>query len=166
MTARRRRPRRARATTGSRLVATLLLLVYGVLVAAVAYWPTPVDRGMRPRIDRVLAALHRRGLPDWFGYDQLEWWANVAFFVPLGLLVVLLIGGHRWWVAVLVGGAASVAIEVGQHLFLPSRYATVDDVVANTLGAALGALSGLVLLAVVHARRRAKDRRAVRRLEV
>lgn len=143
-----------------------MLLVYGAIVAAVAYWPTPVDSGLRAGIDRVLAALHRRGLPGWFDYAQLEWWANVAFFVPLGLLVVLLIGGHRWWVATLVGGAVSVAIEVGQHFFLPMRYATVDDVVANTLGAAGGALGGLVVLAVVHHRRRAKDRRTVRRLEV
>lgn len=143
-----------------------MLMVYGAVVAAIAYWPTPVDSGLRASIGRALAALHRRGLPGWFDYAQLEWWANVAFFAPIGLLVVLLIGGHRWWVATLVGGTVSVAIEVGQHIFLPMRYATVDDVVANTLGAAVGALVGLVMLAVVHHRRRARGRRTVRRLEV
>jgi VanZ family protein len=142
----------------------MLLIAYGLFIALVAYWPHPVDRSLRPRIDRVLAALHRRDLVEWFGYDQLEWSANLVFFVPLGLLLVLLLGGHRWWAAVMISVMVSCAIEAGQLLFLPARYATVEDLAANGLGALVGALFGASFLAVVHAKRRSRDRRARARL--
>jgi len=156
--------RRSQATAGSRAFASVLLVAYGLFIALVAYWPNPVDRSLRPRIDRVLAAFHRRDLFQWFGYDQLEWSSNVAFFVPLGLLLVLLLGGHRWWAAVVISVMVSCTIEAGQALFLPARYATVDDLAANALGALVGALAGALVLAGIQAKRRSRDRRARTRL--
>jgi hypothetical protein len=61
-------------------------------------------------------------------------------FGPFGVLVGLLVRHTRgWWVRVVAAGLVlSVAIETAQRLFLPTRVPTVQDVVMNTLGAALG----------------------------
>lgn len=63
--------------------------------------------------------------------------ANVALFVPLGLSLVL--SGWRARSATLAGGACSMLIEITQARLLPNRDATASDVLANTLGAAVGA---------------------------
>ena len=135
-----------RASWASRTIAVAALALYGVAVALIAFWPTPVDRGARPLIDRVLRRLHERGLPEAFDYNALEFAANIAFFAPVGLIVVLLVGGRRWWLGVVVGLLGSVTVELGQHFFLPSRFATVDDVIANTLGALIGSIVGVAAL--------------------
>ncbi|ROP65044.1 VanZ family protein [Curtobacterium sp. ZW137] len=142
-----RRGRGACATPRSRRVATWLIVVYGVAVLLVGFTGSPVDAGVHPGILRALVAAHRLGVPDWFGYGALEFTANVLFFVPLGLLVVLLLGGRRWWVGAVAGLLVSTAIESGQALFLPARFASFDDVLANTSGAAIGALIGVAVLA-------------------
>ncbi|MFJ3384350.1 MULTISPECIES: VanZ family protein [unclassified Curtobacterium] len=141
-----RRGRAAGATRRSRRVATWLMVLYGLAVLVVGFTGSPVDAGAHPRIVWALAAAHGLGVPDWFGYGALEFTANVLFFVPLGLLLVLMLGGRRWWVGAMAGLLVSVAIETGQALFLPARYASVDDVLANTSGAVIGALIGIVLL--------------------
>lgn len=64
---------------------------------------------------------------------------NVVLFVPVGALLAALLRG-RWWAAVLVAGLCSAAIEVVQSRWL-ERVGDVDDLVANTVGAALGALA-------------------------
>lgn len=81
-------------------------------------------------------------------YDVVEFSANIAMFAPVGVFVVILAGARRWWLALLAGFAASCTIELGQLLFLPDRYATLADVVANTAGAAAGTALGLLLLAL------------------
>jgi len=115
-----------------------ILIAYAIAVLAVTLWPTPVDRGFEPTISRGLALLHRNGLPTWFGYNTLEFGANIVMFVPAGLLVALMLPSRRWWLALLIVPALSIAIELTQAVFLSSRFATVNDVVANSLGAALG----------------------------
>ncbi|WFR68155.1 VanZ family protein [Curtobacterium flaccumfaciens] len=106
----------------------------------------PRRRPPAPGILRGLDLAHELGTPAWFGYGALEFTANVAFFLPLGLLVVLRLGARRWWVGALTGFVASGVIETGQALFLPARFASFDDVLANTSGAAVGALIAVVAL--------------------
>jgi glycopeptide antibiotics resistance protein len=60
--------------------------------------------------------------------------------------VLLLFGARAWWVGMLGGFLASCAIETVQALFLPARFASVDDVLSNTSGAVLGVLLGIVVL--------------------
>jgi hypothetical protein len=126
---------------------------YLIALAAIAFWPTPVDAGMRGELDRITAWFARHGLPM-IDYAFLEAGANVLLFVPLGLLLALLLPRRLAWVAVLVGLAASSLIELGQLLLLSARYATAQDVVMNTAGAAAGALLGVLLRTLVIARER------------
>lgn len=123
----------------------MLLIAYGVFVALVAAWPTPVDRGLRGPIDRVIAALHRRGVPDWVDYNVVEFTANIGFFVPLGFLVCLLLAWRMQWLALAIIPLISMAIEGMQLLFLAERYATWNDVLANSIGGYIGI--GLCVLA-------------------
>ncbi|WP_175472166.1 MULTISPECIES: VanZ family protein [unclassified Curtobacterium] len=149
-----RRHRRAGATGTSRRVATWLAAAYGVGVVAVGAWGSPVDAAAGPTLDRLVAAAHRAGVPDRFGYGTIESLANVAFFVPLGLLVVLLAGPRWWWAGAAAGLVVSAGIETTQALFLPERTPSLDDVVANGLGALLGAVAGVLALRLTARRRR------------
>jgi hypothetical protein len=90
--------------------------------------------------------------PGWALPEHYGVLLNVLLFVPVGALLAALLG--RWWAAVLVAASCSAAIEVVQSRWL-ERIGSVDDLVANTLGAALGALA-LTL------RRRHRSRRAGR----
>ncbi|MFZ6991287.1 VanZ family protein [Curtobacterium sp. RRHDQ66] len=141
------------ATPRSRRIAAWVIGVYGVGVLFVGFAGSPVDAGAHPLIIRVLDAAHRVGVPGWFGYGALEFSANVVFFVPLGLLVVLLVGARRWWVGAVAGLVVSACIETGQAVFLPARFASLDDVLSNTSGAVIGALVGVVVFGWVGRRR-------------
>lgn len=127
-------------TTRLRRLATVLLAVYAVAVILVVAWPTPVDAGNREWLSHIFKALHSRHLLMFFGYAQLEFAANVVMFTPLGLLVGVLFGRRHWAWAIALGCGVSTLIELLQYFLLPGRYGTVDDVIANTLGALIGAL--------------------------
>jgi len=140
------RSRAAHASDRTRRVAWTLAAAYGLVVVLVATAGSPVDGGVHPWLVRAIAVGQRLGAPGWLGYDAVEFTANVVFFVPFGFFVLLLFGARAWWVGMLGGFAASCAIESVQALFLPARFASVDDVLANTSGAVLGVLVGIVVL--------------------
>lgn len=117
-------------------------------------WPTPLDQGYESAIERLLAVLHRNGIPEWFGYNKLEFTANVAMFLPLGFLLALTFSERLWWLVLLLVPAFSGVIEYSQGQFLTARFASVGDVLANTLGGYAGAVLAYGLRAVVHARDR------------
>jgi VanZ family protein len=114
------------------------LLAYIAVVLVITMWPSPRDPGRIPLLRRVLDWAHDVGLPAAFDLATLEVTANVAMFVPLGLLLASSRRLRRPWLAAPLGLAFSAAIETVQIL-LPGRYPTVQDVAANTAGAALGA---------------------------
>jgi len=72
----------------------------------------------------------------------LEFAANVAMFVPLGMLLLLLLGPRRWWLAALLTLGLTGGIELVQA-GMPSRVSDLRDVAANSGGAVLGILLGL-----------------------
>ena len=115
-------------------------------------WPTPLDQGFESSINKLFVVLYRNGVPLWFGYNKLEFTANILMFIPLGFLVALLLPTRIWWLALFMCPAMSVAIELTQALALSARFATVVDVVANSLGALVGILIAVMLRAVVHDR--------------
>jgi len=128
------------------------LIVYGAIVLFAVFWPAPIDQGFSASIDKVLDVMHRNGVPEWFGYNKLEFSANVLMFVPLGFLISLLLPARFWWLALFIGPALSVGIEMTQAAFLSARFATVSDVAANSIGAFVGAVAAMLLRAVVFSR--------------
>ncbi|TFC56975.1 MULTISPECIES: VanZ family protein [unclassified Cryobacterium] len=138
---------RARTTIGGVLLASYVLVI---LLATL--WPTPLDQGYSAAIQKVLDVVHRNGVPEWFGYNKLEFSANVAMFVPLGFLAALLLPARVWWLALVLCPALSIAIEVSQATFLAARFATATDVVSNSIGAVIGILVAVVLRSAVYER--------------
>jgi glycopeptide antibiotics resistance protein len=112
----------------------------------------------------VLDFLDRFPGTRWIDYSDIEFGTNIAMFVPIGMFFVLLLGRGKWWLAMFLGFALSVAIELAQLFFFTSRVADVRDVVSNTSGAVLGAIVVLILTAA-KARELRRARRAKARLE-
>ena len=129
-----------------------LVLAYGLVVILATMWPTPLDQGFASSINRFLGVLHRNGIPEWFGYNKLEFTANILMFVPLGFLVSMLLPVRVWWLALVICPGISVAIEITQALALSARFATVSDVAANSTGALIGAVIAVVLRAAIYDR--------------
>ena len=129
-----------------------LVLAYGVVVLLATMWPTPLDQGFESSINRLLEVLHRNGVPQWFGYNKLEFTANVLMFVPLGFLVSMLLPVRVWWLALIICPGISVAIELTQAFALSARFATISDVVSNSIGALIGALVAVLLRAAIYQR--------------
>lgn len=138
---------RARSAVGG-----VLLVAYVILVLCATMWPTPLDQGYGAAIEKVLDVVHRNGVPQWFGYNKLEFSANVAMFVPLGFLAALLLPARVWWLALIICPALSIGIELTQATFLAARFATVNDVVANSIGAVVGILFAVMLRSAVYER--------------
>src|SRR3954468_20201959 len=108
----------------------IVLGVYGVAVLLVAFWPVHIGRGARGSLSEIEAWFAAHGLA-WINYGLIEWGANVAWFVPLGLLLTAYWGARRWWLATLVGVATSAVIELGQAFLLSGRTGSILDVLAN-----------------------------------
>jgi glycopeptide antibiotics resistance protein len=81
---------------------------------------------------------------------------NVAMFVPLGWLVVLVARRRRILAAALAGFGLSALIEVVQAF--TGRISDIDDLLLNGIGAVLGACIAVVILAARSAPRRAEAR--------
>ena len=126
----------------ARRVQTALFVVYLVGLVRVTLWPRLGPDDGFDVVRTLLAWLGSHGFP--LTYSATEFLANIVLFVPFGLLVGLLTR-LRPGTVVGLGLATSVAIELAQLLFLPERVADVRDLVANTLGAAVGV--GLLLAA-------------------
>jgi glycopeptide antibiotics resistance protein len=114
------------------------------VVGWITLGPQPLDKRGVGILRSVLGVLAQFDLTRWITYDLVEFTANIAMFVPVGLLFLLLVGRRRWWLALGGGVALTCAIEFTQ-LFLPGRFSDVRDIVANSLGALLGVIVGLIL---------------------
>ena len=116
----------------------LLLALYLILLALIAFWPTHVDRPFDGSLEAWLRILRGHGGPSWVDYAFVESASNVLLFIPFGLLIALILPVRRWWLAILIGFGTSCCIELAQLLVLSARTATMADVAANTLGAVIG----------------------------
>ena len=129
---------------------TLFFCVGIVLLATM--WPTPLDQDYAAAVDKFLAVLHRNGIPMWFGYNKLEFSANILMFLPLGFLIALLLPAKAWWLALLICPAMSIGIELTQSVALSARFATISDVIANSTGALCGIFMAVLLRAIIYSR--------------
>ena len=85
-------------------------------------------------------------LPLGLSAEKWEFALNIAMFVPLGVLLVLIFGARFFWVALVIALALTFSIE-GLQQFIPSRVPDPRDLLANGLGGMLGTLFGVALLA-------------------
>jgi VanZ family protein len=116
------------------VAARILLVVYCLVIAVIAFWPGNVDEGIKDALTRTLNEADQ----PWLTYRLVERAANVLLFVPLGLLLALSIPANRWWLAILICLVVSLAIELVQGAFLPERVISNSDVLQNTAGAIVG----------------------------
>lgn len=126
-------PRRKRA-------ALLGGALYVVALTVIAMWPTHIDSGIDVVNNTIVGRwLLAQNLSHSEAYDLIQFWANVVLYLPLGALAMLLAARTRWWHAVAFALAVSTAFELMQATLRPGRTADLSDVIANTLGAAVGA---------------------------
>lgn len=149
--------RRARHRTRVGLSA-MLLLPYVLIVLLMTMSAVPLDRGYGTVIRGMLRTLHHHGVPAWVGYTQLEFTANVIMFLPLGLLLGLALPRRMTWLALLLMPAFSAVIELTQAVALSERFATIQDVVANSIGGWVGVMLALIIVAARRSRVRARAR--------
>lgn len=94
---------------------------------------------------------------DWLTFSAVEFLANIALFVPFGLFLVLLLGRRQWWLAIVLSVLTTVGIEFTQQ-FVSGRVTDPRDILANSLGGAIGAVLALILT-YAKARRLRTERR-------
>ena len=113
-------------------------VLYVAVVAFIVFWPGgDMASGS---VQRIHGWLQHVGAPTSVTPPRIEFVCNVLLFVPLSLLGSLLKPAWTWSSWVVVGYCATFMIELTQALLLPGRSATMQDVVANTGGALIGAV--------------------------
>jgi hypothetical protein len=129
-------PGPVRVIRNRRPLLRILLGAWFVTVAAITLTPTPAADEQFGPVRAVLLWLNAHGIDA--TYLGVEFTANVLMFIPFGVLAGLLLPRRLWWLVLTGGTCVSVAIELAQLLFLPTRVADLRDVLANSLGAAIG----------------------------
>lgn len=138
-------------------ILTVVTLAYLGVVGVLTLSPMP-EYGRDSLIWRLVKIFEQHSATRWLDFETVEFLANVAMFVPLGLFFVLLLGRGRWWLAILFGLALTISIEFAQQ-FLPSRVSDPRDLVANSIGATFGVFVALVMTAAKARRLRAQSSR-------
>ncbi len=118
-------------------------LAYLAGLAVLLLWPS--GRAVRRlNLDLYLFFLHR-GVSPALTPEHYAFALNILIFVPPVLVAGLVIEQvSPWWWA-WGGTLASAAIELTQGLALPTRVPSWADVLANSLGALLGAALAVAL---------------------
>ena len=104
---------------------SLVTLAYLALVGWLTLTPDPTNGTAGTLMVRVAARLQREDQLSWVTVSRLEFLANIALFVPVGLFLLLLVGTRLWWVAGLAGFAMTVGIELAQRS-IPGRVSDED----------------------------------------
>ncbi|MET0860541.1 MAG: VanZ family protein [Microbacterium sp.] len=123
---------------------TWLLVAYLVFLAWIVFSPASEASRVTGIVAELARALASVGLGETRTYAVLEFIANVALFLPYGLLARLRWPAVRLRTIAAIGLSTSVAIEVIQ-LLIPSRFASYYDVIANSIGMILGGLLGVAV---------------------
>ncbi|WEK62324.1 MAG: VanZ family protein [Candidatus Microbacterium colombiense] len=136
------------------MLARALLVPYVLGLALIVWLPASIAgrvTGLAFRLAEFVSA--HFGIALSTSYTLFEFLANIALFVPFGLLVAAAWPRTSPWLIILFGYATSATIELVQSL-LPSRFPTISDVIANTIGTVIGCLALHAVLQMSHAGRR------------
>jgi hypothetical protein len=139
------------------LVATAAALVIGALTLAPRAVITPARGAFMRVVDAVTAPLLL-----WIPVGEAERVLNTLLFVPLGAAIALLLTRRAWPIAIVVGFALSATVEYAQ-LSIPGRVPDRDDVLWNTVGAAIGVVAITVPRLLTTAIARTRQRGSVTR---
>lgn len=140
------------------MAARAALVGYLLFVGFTVWLPASVSAKVTGLVGLVASWVADAGIASYTRSAMvLEVLANVALFVPVGLLLAFALPRLRTWQVVLMGGLMSVVIETVQGL-MPSRFPTLSDVIANTTGTLIGALAALVLVRLFAAGRPERER--------
>lgn len=113
------------------------MAAYLLALAFIVFWPVPVDKPAAGTLTKLIAWLHRHGMPEFIDYAQIEFSSNILLFVPMGIIAA--VWTKNAWLGLWIGFLSSCIIETGQALFLAARFPSALDLLANTLGAGIGA---------------------------
>lgn len=121
----------------------LCFVIYGSLV--------PLDFKLIP-IDQALARFSSISLLDVGTAGRADWIANGILYVPVGFLTALVFRGRStgWLAGAFSAGGAccvSLALAVGvefAQLFFPPRTVSLNDLLAEALGAGIGATTAMI----------------------
>lgn len=121
-----------------------LALIYTALIVFASLFP--FDGWRAQGIDPLVFLLAPLPPPYWTGFDVTT---NIVGYAPLGFLLVLAMLRSGWarspvLLATLAGGLLSVLLEFLQ-IYLPRRVPSNLDLVLNTAGTLVGALSAALL---------------------
>ncbi|MDO4957109.1 MAG: VanZ family protein [Bacteroidales bacterium] len=81
------------------------------------------------------------------GISADAWWEislNVVLFIPIGVLLTCVLGKAKWKLVMGIGALLSLTIELLQ-LVLKRGMCETDDLLANTLGCAIGVVLVMAL---------------------
>jgi hypothetical protein len=129
----------------ARRLPTILLAVTTLAILAMTLWPDPRGGDGTPLARAIVDALHAGGLPEAITFEAIEFTANIVMFIPFGLFLALSLPRWMWPWTIVIGLAFTLLIEFLQAAFLPERFATTSDLVANTVGALIGGALSLVM---------------------
>ena len=117
-------------------------MAYVALLLFASLWPTPVDGGgfIWWITSEILKFCQGIDYLKWIRYNQLEAIANMLLYLPLGIFIVIFLPKLPFWLALISPVLVSVIAEGIQRFLLPARYSTIDDVINNALGGAIGVL--------------------------
>ena len=68
----------------------------------------PYGSDIASGLNRLLAWFAERPSTAWITFDRVEFGANVAMFVPLGVIAVLWFGVRGWWLAPILGALSTL----------------------------------------------------------
>jgi len=120
------------------VVLAILTALYAWTVGWMTLRAAPYGSDIASGLERLLDWFSERSATAWITFERVEFGANVAMFVPLGVIAVLWFGVRGWWAAPILGAVASIGIEVLQAVFIDTRVSDVRDVIANSLGSVIG----------------------------
>lgn len=122
-------------------IAGALLAIYCLGLLLVLFSPTNTRQAAG--VVWLGNVLSHVGVPDRFVvFSRLEIVLNIAIVAPVTFLATFVRPSCSWrdWTA--FGFCLACVVELLQGLLLPGRQASFSDVVANSLGALLGAMVG------------------------
>lgn len=129
----RRRTGQFYAIRGEQLLVWFLTAVYFAMLFSITLFSR--EPGSRTGVDlKLFATWGNQRLPDRFFVE------NILLFLPFGALLPAAVPTlQRWWRCVYAAFATSMLLETVQ-LLTGLGYCQIDDVVTNTIGAAIGYL--------------------------